>query len=149
MNRRRGKQRNPRFKESAIDAKQPHEGAQFDTRQNTPTWSFALVDIDGPFGWDTATQDDFLSIIQHLRSLEKSKLSELFGDRRRKNHQPRSDQLGKEARKRLTTLKLDPDRLVSIRLTGANRIWAILDGSVLSLLWWDPYHLVWPQGSQR
>ena len=145
MNRRRRKQRNPRFKESAIDAKQPRVVTASDPNQSTPTWSFSLCDITGPFGWDTAQDDELLQVIAFLGNIETSKLSEIFGQRHRGNHQPRPEQLSPTAQDRLKELKLEPERLASLRLNQARRIWAIRDGSILSLLWWDPHHLVWPQ----
>ena len=105
--------------------------------------------MDGPFGWDTATQDELLEVMNYLRTIERSKLSEIFGERNRGNHQARTDQLSSCAQERLTTLRLDPDRLVSLRLASAKRIWAIRQESVLSLLWWDPHHLVWPRGPRH
>ena len=134
------------IKESPKDTKQPRSLTYPDHFQGTPAWSFLRCDMDGPFGWKVATQEDLLRVMKHLGSLENSKLSEIFGERHRKNHQPRLDILGKEAKKRLTELNLAPERLVSIRLTSSERIWAIRnhENSILSLLWWDPNHLVYP-----
>ena len=143
MNPRREKQRKPRFKESAIDDKQPRVVAQSDPNQSTPTWSFSLCDFDGPFSWESA---DWPQLTAHLKLLEQSRLSEIFGERRRGNHQPRQEQLSTTAQDRLKELRLDPERLVSLRLNQPRRLWAIRDGSVLALLWWDPHHLVWPRG---
>ena len=144
MNPRR-KPRRPAIRESADDAKRPRVAAEPGDFDSTPAWSFALCDIDGPFGWRAASQSDLLRVFRHLGLLEKSKLSEIFGERHRKNHQPRPDQLGKTARDRLQALKLDPERLLSLRLTRAERIWLVREGTTLALLWWDPHHLVWPR----
>jgi hypothetical protein len=50
-----------------------------------------------------------------------------------------------EAKSRLNAIRLeDTDALFSLRLSGPERIWGILDNSVLLLLWWDPFHLIYP-----
>ena len=153
MSSRKGKQRKPKFRESADDGKHPHLAphlaSQSDPNQDRPTWSFLLCDISGPFGWDTTQDGDLLRVIVFLKNLEQSKISEIFGQRNRGNHQPRPDQLGPTAQGRLKELRLEPERLASLRLNKANRIWAIRDRSILSLLWWDPNHLVWPDKNQN
>jgi hypothetical protein len=69
-------------------------------------------------------------------------LGEILG---RNNHRVSVEILCKEARDRLSELKLDDvDELLSLRLTGAQRIWGILEHNVVSLLWWDPNHQVCP-----
>ena len=139
------KQRKPRvFKKPPEDTKQPRSVIQPDHFQDKPTWSFARCDMSGPFGWDIASKENLIHVMKHLGDLEKSKLSEIFGERHRGNHQPRIDQLGEPAQDRLLKLKLAPERLASLRLTSAERIWAMrdYDKPVLSLLWWDPTHSV-------
>ena len=139
------KSRRPTLRETADETKQPRVAVEPGDFRSTPTWSFAQCDFGGPFGWGTAEQSDLLRVFKHLGHLEKSTLSEIFGERHRKNHQPRPDQLGKTARNRLQELGLAPERLISLRLTGAGRIWLVREGTILALLWWDPHHLVWPQ----
>ena len=118
MSRGRGKKKHePALGESADDAKRPRVGVQPDIFQHSPTWSFALCDFDGPFGWGTAEQRDLLRVMEHLKHLEKSKLSEIFGERRRGNHQPRPDQLGKAAQDRLSELRLDPNLVEGMSYT--------------------------------
>jgi len=49
------------------------------------------------------------------------------------------------AQNRLSALHLeDTDALFSLRLSGAERIWGLLDNGILLVLWWDPFHLVYP-----
>ncbi len=39
---------------------------------------------------------------------------------------------------------METDALVSLRLGAKKRIWGVLEGSVLYVLWWDPHHEVYP-----
>lgn len=49
------------------------------------------------------------------------------------------------SRRRLEQLRLDDyEEIVSLRLSGAQRIWGFRTGNVLLLLWWDPHHEVFP-----
>lgn len=148
MNPAKNKQRRPRAKESPSDAKQIRLATPLDDNQRKPAWSFLFCDFDSPFGWNAASKEDLLQVVHHLGELERLTLAEIFGQRNRGNHQPRPQQLGKPAQSRLKKIKLDPERLVSLRLTGTKRIWLIREGSILSLLWWDPQHQVWPQATR-
>ena len=56
-----------------------------------------------------------------------------------RNHEVEVGRLCTDARKRLVALHLDDiDKLVSLRLSGKERVWGIRDADVLQLLWWDP-----------
>ena len=118
-----------------------------DAYTRTPALSFERCDKYGPFGWANAADRDLRRIREFLGGLKMLKLGEIFGERRRGNHRPRPDQLGQPAQDRLKVLRLAPERLASLRLTKRERIWAVVDGSVLALLWWDPLHQVWPRRS--
>lgn len=87
------KSRKPALGETADETKRPRVAVEPRDFGRTPTWSFAQCDIGGPFGWGTAEQSDLIRVFKHLGYLEKSTLSEIFGERHRKNHQPRPDQL--------------------------------------------------------
>ena len=61
------------------------------------------------------------------------------------NHPVPIEKLIPPARKRLKELRLnDISHLFSLRLTSEIRIWGILDGFVLKLLWYDSGHQVCP-----
>ena len=66
-------------------------------------------------------------------------------DGKKQNHSVAIAQLSKETQKRLVEINIiDIDELFSLRLSGRERIWGILDKGVLNLLWWDPNHRVCP-----
>jgi hypothetical protein len=38
----------------------------------------------------------------------------------------------------------DLKRIVSLRLSGKERIWDVMEAGVLTVIWWDPEHTVLP-----
>jgi len=49
------------------------------------------------------------------------------------------------AQKRLEELGYgDLKKIVSLRLSGKERIWGVMEEGALSVLWWDPEHTVCP-----
>lgn len=107
------------------------------------TWSFALLDKDGPFGWSRcATTEKYLEILSKKGAFEEMDITELYY---RKCHSVEVSKLCNDAQKRLVEIKRDDlSSLFSFRLNGPNRVWCIKQGSVMRVLWWDPDHLVCP-----
>lgn len=53
--------------------------------------------------------------------------------------------LERDAQKRLIELGLDDlDELMSFRCGGKQRVWCVLEGNTMRVLWWDPNHEVCP-----
>ena len=66
------------------------------------------------------------------------------------SHPVALNDLDKTARDRLAELNLDDiDHLYSLRLSGTERVWGILDRSILKVLWWDPDHQVCPAAKKH
>ncbi len=62
-----------------------------------------------------------------------------------KHHHVAVSDLSKAANKRLKKIKRnDLDQLYSLRLGGKIRIYGVLEGTVLKVLWYDPQHEVCP-----
>lgn len=56
-----------------------------------------------------------------------------------------SDCPNPRVQKRLNELRLDDyNELFSLRLSAKERVFGVLFGNVLKLLWYDPEHQVWP-----
>jgi hypothetical protein len=54
-------------------------------------------------------------------------------------------QICADARRRLEEFGYgDLKRIVSLRLSGRERIWGVMEEGVLAVLWWDPLHSVYP-----
>lgn len=128
----------------------PHSGkaARVDpklTRQEDerPSWVVAIMDMDGPWSWKSADQATLHEVRAFLASLESMAWNELLHKNRA--HSIARWKISRDAQRRLEDIGQDDvDDLVSLRKTGAQRIWGIKDRDVLKLLWWDPDHTVYP-----
>lgn len=110
-----------------------------------PAWRISLVEMCDPFGWHEIHKDKLAEIRKKLADLEKSTWREILMDSKKQNHSISVDKLSKEARRRLTALKQeDVENVISLRLSGAERVFGIRHNIALTLLWWDPYHQVCP-----
>lgn len=109
-----------------------------------PAWRLARLEVvdASPFGWHSITKDKLLEIRSKLADFESMSLSEILG---RNSHVVSRSGICKQAQARLKAIKLDDtDELLSLRLSGPERVWGILDNNTVLLLWWDPNHQVWP-----
>lgn len=110
-----------------------------------PSWRLRQVELIGPFGWHTLDRQTLGHIHSKLCSFESMTWREILIDAKKQNHLIAIDQLCKSAQDRLMELRLDDlDQLLSLRLTGKQRVWGILSDGVATLLWWDPEHEVCP-----
>lgn len=113
----------------------------------TIVWRFGAVDLDGEWGWrSVASRYWWERILPKLRGFETMTWAELFsaagGRREGNNHHPvEVERLTKSAVGRLEEIGQDDvSELVSLRLTGTERIYGIRDRRALKLLWYDRYH---------
>jgi hypothetical protein len=80
-----------------------------------------------------------------LKQFETMTWSDITLKAKHQNHTVAISDLCGRARARLKELKLDDlDVLLSLRLTGRQRVWGIFAEGVMTLLWWDPHHEVCP-----
>ncbi|OQY48005.1 MAG: hypothetical protein DRR08_25815 [Candidatus Parabeggiatoa sp. nov. 2] len=107
-----------------------------------PVWQFKRLDWDGPWGWRNIDTTKWQEIIDKLGDFESRTWADIKSDGN--NHYINLYDKGAniEAKNRLKQLKLDDfkDLIFSLRLSGKERIYGILDGYILKILWWDPYH---------
>ena len=116
------------------------------TNDQTPVWSLAVFDHQGPWGRERCSKDDSLwkEIYPKLRNYETMTWGEIERNKKR-DHSVPVEGIVKEALERLAELKLDDiDDLFRFRLSGKMRVWGIRIGRVFQLLWWDPEHEIWP-----
>ena len=104
--------------------------------------SYSIFDKQGPFKSDR----DQKYLVQEIFDSKKS--FEIMDNRsgNQGSHSVEVAKLCKEARDRLSELKLDDiNSLFSFRLTGKQRIWCQkISGEPMRVLWWDPEHKVYP-----
>lgn len=119
-----------------------------------PFWRFALVDVDGPWGWGSITPDDLRTVLAFMREMERTTWREIRnhqtgGNRRRgaKHKFIPQEHCITDATKRLTdVLELDEfnDSWFRFRVSGERRLWGVVQGTTFYPVWWDPRHEVCP-----
>ena len=113
--------------------------------QSRPAWRVGIMEMVDPFGWHQIHGNKLTDLREKLGHFESMTWSEiLIRDKRRNHFIPRKD-ICKAAQDRLVSMRQDDvDELVSLRLSGPERVWGILDGDILRVVWWDPEHRVCP-----
>jgi hypothetical protein len=113
-------------------------------RQN-PAWRVSLMGMVSPFGWHEIQPEKLREVREKLRDFESMTWNEILVAQQHRNHEVTVDRLCKEARDRLEEIgQADIEQLVSLRLSGPERVWGIRSGNILNVLWWDPEHSVCP-----
>ena len=97
-----------------------------------------------PYGWHELNPDGVLAIRSKLAEFEKLTWKEILRPGCG-NHRIAVVRICRTAQDRLMELRLDEiDHLVSLRFQGSVRVWGYIDRGVMTLLWWDPDHSVYP-----
>ncbi len=147
MAKRRDKQAKT-FKQIQEDLKQQRKIAKQlqypDQEGKFPLWRFSIVDWDDPWGWRHIIPEkweDILSKLGHFETQTWQDIETTTGSHLVTIKECPNPQMAK----RLTEIHQDDiDEIFSLRLSGKERIWGILEGCVLKILWWDPHHEIWP-----
>jgi hypothetical protein len=120
-------------------------GVALDYWGMNPAWRFNLLELVDPFGWHVLDEKKLREIRQKLAGFESMTMSQIFVANRSNNHPVKFSDLCGDAQERLWKLNLEStEEIHSLRLSGAERVWAIRELNVLNLLWWDPDHLICP-----
>lgn len=115
-----------------------------------PTWSFKYLDNNYEKWGFIHVKDINSTIISKLKDYEGMTWKEIIetsGGRTNgnNNHFENISDLILEAQKRWKNLKLDEyDRIFSLRLTGKQRLYGILDNGVFKIVWFDQKHEIYP-----
>jgi len=144
-------QSKPRHKQPSIGvsfpdiSKSPRVASDPNFYQNYPAWRISVMEMCDPFGWHRVDEKTLNKIREKLANFESMTWREILIVGKNQHHLIKRSSLCKKAQKRLVTLRQDDiDELVSLRLAGIERIYGILENSILRLLWWDPNHAVCP-----
>lgn len=122
-------------------------------RDEYPAWQLGLIDNDCNWSWQSISGTDWWSDIHlKLKNFETMTWQEILnatGGRGagngNNNHEVSLERLSTVARKRLKELgHNDIDTIFSLRLSSRERIWGILHGRVLKIIWFDQNHEVCP-----
>jgi len=132
-----GAQPSPEKKPLAVPAADP--------RQLFPAWRLSLIELADPFGWHRIEASKLLEVRSKLAQFESMRWHDIFQAAGGQNHEVPRHRICRDARNRLEAIgQADVDFLVSLHLSGRERVWGIMDENVLKLLWWDPNHLICP-----
>ena len=124
--------------------KVPRAIAPYSYHHLRPSWRVASMELVNPYGWHKVDAETLLSIRGKLAHFETMTWSEILVTGKKRNHSINVSAITPEARQRLEAIGLGLDEVVSLRLSGAERVFGYLDNGVLVLLWWDPNHQVCP-----
>ena len=126
-----------------VEKKPRSDSALTSSIHENPVWHVGIIDLDGPWGWNRVDRNVFFfDILPKIQEFERQVWSEILN---RNNHEVFVFQISKQAQKRLEQIQLDDiEKLVSLRLTGRQRLWGIKINNILKILWWDPNHEVFP-----
>ncbi|MBA3975326.1 MAG: hypothetical protein C0504_14060 [Candidatus Solibacter sp.] len=96
-----------------------------------------------PFGWHVVDGEKLRDIQTKLGNFESMTWGEILNGSQ--HHLVPMDRLCSKAWARLNELgQNDLESLLSIRLSGKERVWGILAEGVCTLIWWDPEHEICP-----
>jgi hypothetical protein len=110
-----------------------------------PSWRISKLEMAEPYGWHTLDIQKLSYIQGKLAHFESMTWDEILIKSKKFNHSIATNKLSSDAQRRLREINQDDiDELVSLRLTGVERVWGILDQGILTLIWWDPNHNVCP-----
>ncbi len=105
-------------------------------------WRFSGADRGGPFAWTIADDVKFREVIEKLYEFEGKNWNDIMAVG---SHPIAVRKLCQEAKDRLVAIQRDDlDELMSLRLTGPNRVWCIRSGHIMRVFWWDAEHKVYP-----
>lgn len=138
--------KHPKQHEIPENKKFPKRIASLTSNNEFPTWKVSLLEFVDPYGWHQISREKFQEVIGKLKHFEGMTWNEILIRDKKKNHSIQLNQLDRAALERLEELKQDDvDDVISLRVSGEERIWGIRDGgSSLKLLWWDPNHQICP-----
>lgn len=142
----------PKIDSNFMSERQPRfENNPDSNRSKKACWHLGLLDFGCKWSFNEIKQMDiFYSVLEKLKSFESMTWQEILdasGARKQgnNNHDIPLHKLCPMARKRLKELQLDDcGALFSLHLTGRWRVWGILDGYILKIIWFDPEHEVYP-----
>lgn len=109
------------------------------------SWGVTFLDRNGPWGFDSVDKSTLWNqIYPKLRAFESMTWSEIKRAKKQ-NHSVQVSKLDKLAQKRMIDLGLGEfDELFSLRLSSRERLFGILAGGILMVIWYDPRHEVCP-----
>lgn len=142
-----GQRKTPRQEGVVAKTKTPRSLGVTDERvdDRRPVWRFADVDDGGDWSLHTIKPEEFVGLLDKLKSFESMTIGEIFAPGQEHGKRYPVNDLPAAAWKRLLELERDDEtELVRLRCGGQPRLYGFLREHVFHVLWWDPLHEVWP-----
>lgn len=115
-----------------------------------PSWRVGSLElVDNTLGWHQLDSTALRRVRERLAAFETMSWADILVQAKKQNHSIPLDSLSMAARKNLEDRRLLLDEVVSLRLSGAERIFGYLEQGVFVALWWDPRHQVCPSAKKH
>lgn len=135
----------PKKQEEVSRSKKPKSEPVSDFNNQYPSWQISLLQMVDPWGWHELGKTKTAEIKSKLAELEKKTWNTILVREKHWNHTIAVSKLSPDAQRRLAEIGQDDvDEVISLRLSGQERVLGIRNMGVLRLLWWDPYHQICP-----
>lgn len=109
-----------------------------------PSWRFSKL-ISADSKWSFYKDGRINSeIIERLKDRELSTWGEIKNSQTQKSHNVSVSNIIKTAQQELFKYHIYEDEIFSLRISGRERVWGVLDCGVLEILWYDPNHEICP-----
>ena len=105
-----------------------------------PSWKFSKRDRER---WRLPTwdrEDEWDRLLEHLDGWETQTWQQILVDAKKQNHSIEVNELNKAARDRLQELHIEEESVISLRLSGTQRIYGIMDEDAFCIIWFDDNH---------
>lgn len=106
-----------------------------------PRWSFSSIDTELWAFSELHIGNCFWSdILPKLVSFERKTWSEILIAGKKQNHSIRISDLNKFAQQRLEERYIEAESIISLRLTGKQRLYGFISEGTFSIIWYDDQH---------
>lgn len=109
-----------------------------------PSWRVGRMEMVEPFGWHRVDGSTIQYIRSRLAHFETMTWAEILVQAKKQNHSIHVEDICSAAQQRLEAIGLLLEDVVSLRLSGRERVYGYLENGVLIVLWWDPLHQICP-----
>lgn len=106
-----------------------------------PAWNFHTRDLKmWQFSEKTIGEMFWNHVLQKLCNWETMTWKQILSTENNSNHTIKPECLNKLAQNRLVELRIEAEGIMSLRLTGTQRLYGYMIGRVFNILWFDPNH---------
>ena len=116
----------------------------------SPCWRIGRLERNDPWGWQRLASLTVWDVQTKLSNFESMTWDEILIKAKTQHHSVSVETICKRAQERLEQLGYgDLEKLISLRLEGKVRVWGVMNGGVLTLLWYDPNHEICPSAKKH